>query len=345
MKKVLLGMSGGIDSTYAALTLKEQGYYVEGALLRMHGYTEVDEAKASAEALGIPLRILDAEELFERVVIRDFCKAYQSGKTPNPCIVCNENVKLRLLFDEAMREGFDHIATGHYAKVVKEDGRYAVAMGEDASKDQSYMLYRLPQEILAKLLLPLSDILKKDVKAEAKDRRLPSEDRPESQEICFVRGEDYADYIERACKEQSLPGHFVDEEGRVLGEHKGIIHYTVGQRKGLGISAASRLFVREIRPKEREIVLSSAPLKVKSFEISNLVFSGIDEAQMESVGTLMVRVRYQSRLCEASLSPLKDDRWLVILKEEIPSVTPGQSAVFYCDGRVMLGGIIEKIVE
>lgn len=341
MKKVLLGMSGGLDSTFAVQKLREMGYFVEGAVLRMHAYTEIEEAKASADALDVPLRVIDAEALFSRTVIRDFCEAYRCGKTPNPCVLCNEAVKLRMLYEEALHSSFDYIATGHYARVVRIEERYAVSAGLDAGKDQSYMLYRLPQEILSRLILPLGNLLKTEVKREAREEGIAAADRPESQEICFVRGEGYAEYIDRICG--TLPcGDFVDEEGNVLGKHKGIHHYTVGQRKGLGISAASRLFVQSICPASGRIVLSSSPKKSDAFRISSLVFSGMSEDKLVDGACFDVMIRYLAKKQRARVFRMDDGTLLAKMESGAVSPTPGQSAVFYRDGSVMLGGIIEQ---
>ena len=340
MKKVLLGMSGGVDSTYAVHLLKEQGYYVEGVVLRMHDYTEVEEAKAAAEALAIPLQVICVEKLFEEKVIEDFCDAYRNARTPNPCIVCNEHVKFRALYEEAMRRGFDAIATGHYARVVQLSGRYAIAEAKDLKKDQSYMLYRLPQEILARLLLPLGDCTKTDVVAQASELRLAVAHRPESQEICFVK-EDYADYIEKRCG-PSEEGFFVNEQGSVIGQHRGIIRYTVGQRKGLGVSASTRLFVKEIQSEDNVIVLApSAPTAI-GFTLERIVFSGASPEDMLFSGEVKIRVRYQAALISATMTRDANGAWQVSLKDKAVFVTAGQSAVVYRDGIVLCGGFISR---
>lgn len=340
MKKVLLGMSGGLDSTFAVQKLREMGYSVEGAVLKMHAYTEIEEAKASADALGVPLRVINAEVLFSRTVIRDFCEAYRCGKTPNPCVLCNEAVKLRLLYEEALSSSFDYIATGHYARIARIGERYAVMAGIDAGKDQSYMLYRLPQDILSRLLLPLGELCKTDVKREARAEGIAAAERPESQEICFVREEGYAEYIDRVCG--ALPcGDFVDEKGNVLGRHKGIHHYTVGQRKGLGVSAASRLFVQSICPETNRIVLSATPKRCNMFRITSPVFSGISEDKLGEGECFEVMVRYLAKKQKARLFHTDDGALLVKIEGGEVSTTPGQSAVFYRDDAVMLGGVIE----
>ncbi len=340
MKRVLLGMSGGLDSTYAVTRLREMGYFVEGAVLKMHSYTEVEEARACAESLSVPFRVIDAEEVFRQTVITNFVDCYRRGKTPNPCVLCNEAVKLRLLYEEAMKSSFDYIATGHYARVCRENGRYAVVMGVDARKDQSYMLYRLPQHILAKLILPLGDLLKTDVKETAKEQGIAAADRPESQEICFVQGEDYAQYIDRMAG--AMPkGNFIDETGKVLGEHKGIHHYTVGQRKGLGVSADARLFVQCFDLATNQIVLARSPRLSKEFYVASPIFSGLEEQEAANGIDLSVKIRYLAKPISVRLSRTENGKWLAVLGGEASTLTPGQSAVFYSGDRVMLGGEIE----
>ena len=232
--RILVGMSGGIDSTYAAFKLISEGHKVEGAVIVMHEHTEVDEAKDAADSLGIPLHIIDARDAFNACVVPNFMLEYTRGRTPNPCIICNSEVKFRILADYASEHGFDRIATGHYAKIVKnstEDGgvRYAICRAEDTGKDQTYMLWRLPQDVLARLVFPLASMRKEDLRGEALAMGMAAAERPDSQEICFIPDGNYAEYIEERMG-PSLPGEFVDSDGRVLGTHRGIIHYTVGQR-------------------------------------------------------------------------------------------------------------------
>lgn len=342
MKRVLIGMSGGVDSTYAALCLREQGYDVFGAVLRMHAATEIAEAEESAAALGIPLAVLDCTERFSGCVISDFMREYREGRTPNPCIVCNEKVKFRALYEEARRQGIPYIATGHYANVVCENGRYAIACASDSKKDQSYMLYRLPQDILSSLLLPLGDTQKSDIVEEAKRLRLHAADREESQEICFVKDESYAEYIERMCG-KAKEGDFVDEHGRVLGRHKGIVHYTVGQRKGLGVSSTGRLFVKEIDVESNRIVLSDTRVLTREFSLSSCVFSGYgEEALGKGADELFVKLRYTVPPVSARVLNEGGGVFRVLLQEEAPFVTPGQSAVFYKGNKVVFGGIVRK---
>ena len=259
--RILLGLSGGFDSAYAALKLKKQGHEVSGAILIMHEYTDVAGAESCAEKLGIPLYTIDCSEVFNSVVKTNFVDEYKNARTPNPCILCNERVKFRCLYDFAIENGFDAIATGHYANVQEiengEEMRYTVSAAADQSKDQTYMLYRLPQDILSKLVLPMGDEMKSELRANAPEELVSVSEKAESQEICFIPDGDYASYIE-ALTGVFPKGNFVDDEGRLLGTHNGIIRYTVGQRKGLGVSASSRLFVTDIDPVKNEIKLSDS---------------------------------------------------------------------------------------
>ena len=342
--KILLGMSGGLDSTYAALRLREQGHDVEGATLLMHEYTETKEAEAAVAAVGIPLHIVDCREDFEKVVVSSFIDNYKNARTPNPCIVCNCEIKFKGLYDFARANGFDAIATGHYAKVVKisdsEGQRYAIACGTDPQKDQSYMLYRLTEEQLAMLHLPLGDDKKCDVKNVAREKGLSVADRPESQEICFIPDGDYAAFIENrigVCRE----GDFLDESGKVLGRHKGIIRYTVGQRRGLGISAATRIFVTDINVENNTVTLSPTDKTYKTLTVSDMVFSGLPKPKESTEYRVTVKLRYKAPKVPATVVIHPDGTADVTLDEPARAVTPGQSAVFYEGDTVLAGGFID----
>ena len=337
--KVLLGMSGGLDSTYAARVLLDAGHTVEGAVLLMHDYTETREARESAASLGIPLHEIDCRAGFDRDVVLPFCRSYLAGKTPNPCILCNERVKLHYLY-AAMRElGFDRIATGHYARITEKDGRFAICRALDAKKDQSYVLYRLPQEVLAHLLTPLSDYEKTTVRALAESDGLAAADRAESMEICFLPDGNYPAYIASRFDVMG-EGDFVDTSGRVLGRHRGILHYTVGQRKGLGIALGERMFVSHIDPAGNTVTLSrDAERGTSEFSVCDLVFSGL-APQSEGEGRYTVKLRYLAPPVPATVS-FEGGRVRVRLDTPAPAVTPGQSAVFYEGDRVAFGGFIE----
>ena len=344
--KILLGMSGGLDSTYAALKLQGEGHTVEGAIILMHEYTEVNEAKESAESLGIPLHIIDARELFCDKVVPDFINEYRCARTPNPCIICNSEVKFKVLCDFARENGFDKVATGHYADIVTLDSengvRYAVKRALDSKKDQTYMLWRLSQDCLSMLMFPLFDSKKEEIRKDASERSLVAAERADSQEICFIPSGDYASYIEERTG-PSKKGNFVDENGRILGEHKGIIHYTVGQRKGLGISLGSRAFVTNIDPESGDVTLSLDNPPVDEFRVVSMVFSGMTEPKVGDVRRLGVKVRYQAPIADATVTFVSPSEAKVTLDSGAKAVADGQSAVFY-DGDVLsCGGFIRRI--
>ena len=228
--RVLLGMSGGLDSTYAAVELLRLGHTVEGAVLKMHEYTDILEARAAAESLGIPIHVIDCRDAFEEHVVTNFIGEYQKGRTPNPCIVCNREVKFKYLYEYAVANGFDKIATGHYAGIVKTEAdgevRYAVVPARDTKKDQTYMLYRLPQEVLSMLIFPLSNMEKREIREAAREQSIFAKDKEESQEICFIPHNDHAAFIE-GRGHRSKRGYYINNEGKILGEHSGIVKYTV----------------------------------------------------------------------------------------------------------------------
>lgn len=341
--RILVGLSGGFDSTYCAHLLMREGHTVEGAVLDMHEYTEHAEARAAADSLGIPLHIISCRDIFEDRVIADFCREYINARTPNPCIICNERVKFRVLYDYAVAKGFDKIATGHYAKIIENNGKLSVGVAEDKSKDQSYMLYRLPQEILAHLMLPMGNIIKKEAKNAASADGFFSAERPESQEICFVKNESYADFLTRRCG-KPLCGDFVDIEGNVLGTHKGVTHYTVGQRKGLGISGRSRLFIQSIDAVTGKIVLSDRMPNVKCFTIKDVVYSGCSKEELMNATELYVRVRYSAPMTRVSVWEKGGELFVELNGKNTCAITPGQSAVFYEENRIMCGGIIQNTI-
>lgn len=342
--RILLGMSGGLDSTYAALKLMEEGHSVEGAILIMHEYTELDSARAAAKELGIKLCEIDCREAFSRTVIPDFAEQYRKGRTPNPCIVCNREVKFKALLDYAKENGFDKVATGHYAKIVRkktENGEVSVLVrSADAKKDQTYMLWRLTPEMLDALVFPLADLTKAEIREAARKRGISSAERPESQEICFIPSGNYGEYIEQNYG-RSPEGDFVDENGKPLGRHKGIIHYTVGQRKGLGIALGQRAFITEINPITNNITLSLSAKETKEFFVSDLIFSGALTMKIGEKREFFVKVRYQASPVLAEFELLEKSRGMVTLSLPARSVTAGQSAVFYDGDEVAFGGFID----
>ncbi len=340
--RILVGMSGGLDSTYAAMKLKSEGHNVEGAVLLMHEFTDIAAARSAADSIGIKLHTVDCRDAFS-TVRENFVSEYLKGRTPNPCIICNPAVKFRYLADFAREHGFDRIATGHYAEIVRivheNHTVYALKSAKDTKKDQTYMLCRLPQDILSMLVLPLADEVKTDIRTDAKDKGIDAADKKDSQEICFIPDGDYASYIEHRAG--AVPcGRFVDTEGNTLGTHKGIIRYTIGQRKGLGISLGGRAFVNEINATDNTVMLAPSPKLTDTLYIDDIVYSGYPEPSDSEQLDVQVKLRYSSALQNARLVLKKGERGQLLLDTPAGSVTPGQSAVAYKDGVVLLSGFI-----
>ena len=340
-KKILLGMSGGLDSTYSVLQLKEMGYDVVGAVLKMSDNTEVEKAQFAADTLGVPLHVVDCTERFRDVVVQDFLNEYAVARTPNPCVICNRYVKIASLCECAKSLGIPYVATGHYANVGfdEDSGRYYIKKAADMKKDQSYVLWRLTQEQVSMLTFPLALREKKDVRAEALEQNLPSADAEESQEICFIPTNDYISYIEEA-RGVFPEGDFLDEEGRVLGRHKGIIHYTIGQRKGLGLSLGKPGFVTAIDPKANTVTVVSDETRIFS---TRLVCNTLNFQKLKPMDCGTVRaegkVRYAAKPVMATVQ-IKGDIAEVLFDSPVRAVTPGQSVVFYDGDDVLFGGII-----
>lgn len=341
--KVLVGLSGGLDSAYAALKLKREGHTVEGAVLVMHEFTETDAARKVADLLEIPLHVIDCTELFEQRVKSYFAKEYSLGRTPNPCVLCNREVKIKGLYEYALANGFDRIASGHYSSIARtRDGateRTVLKRCSDLSKDQTYMLCMLESEILDKFLLPLSDLTKEEIREEVKKIGLSVLDREESQEICFLPQDDYPSFVEERMG-KFPEGDFVLEDGTVLGRHKGIINYTVGQRKGLGISYSSRLFVTRIDPVSNKIILSDTPAGAKVIKLSGVNLFLSEQGEECFTVNLSLQHRYRAGLTEVKATFFADGTATLYSDEPIFSVTPGQAAALYKDDMLFCGGYI-----
>lgn len=334
--KVLIGMSGGVDSSVAVRILQEQGFAVQGAVIRFSPAHDaaVAAAQATADTLKIPLHVIDAEQAFEKHVILPFCENYCAGRTPNPCIACNPLVKFRLLAEKADELGCAFIGTGHYARVeVGEDGISRIAVPESAARDQSYMLYRLPQDILRKLVLPLGEFEKDDIREMARELQLACADAPDSMEICFIPDGDYSAYI-RARGFSPKAGRFIGPEGEDLGAHAGVDHYTVGQRKGLGIAAGRPLFVKAILP-SGDIQLAETGQEYSTR--MTLTDLATPDGEPLAAGEYLVKIR-----SAAKPTPCRyDGSGSVSFPEPVRAPAPGQSAVFYRNGLVYGGGIID----
>jgi len=340
--KFLVGLSGGLDSTYCAHMLISEGHQVEGAVLKMGAFTDICGAEKAAERLGIKLNVIDCEKVFENIVIADFIEEYMNGRTPNPCTVCNRNIKVKYLCKYASEQGFDKAVTGHYATIgMGENGRYAVEKAKDHKKDQSYMLWMLTQEELSMLITPLSSKTKVEIYDGAREMGFASADMKESQEICFIPDNDYASFIEK--RTGKFPeGDFIDNEGNVVGRHKGIIHYTIGQRKGLGLALKVPVFVTEIDPAANTVRVAPAGNEMRmSFIADSLNFQFTDEPREGETreGDFLVKIRYAAKPAKARVVYTRE-KAEVFFEEPQRAVTPGQSSVFYVEDKVAFGGFI-----
>lgn len=343
VKKVLVAMSGGVDSSVAALLLKTQGYEVTGCIMQtLPGMgSAIQDAKTVAETLGIPFQVFDVQKEFEKEIIASFIASYEKGETPNPCIWCNKQLKFGLLLEKAQALGCDYLATGHYVRLVDDpkSGRRTVQCAEDLTKDQSYMLWSLSQEQLAHILFPLGGMTKPEVRALAEEYHLVTAKKSDSQDICFVPDGDYAGFIRSHTVSESPAGQFVDTTGRVLGTHKGLIHYTVGQRRGLGLSLPAPLYVKEKRTEDNTVVLCPDN---ELFE-NRLVAREVNWMKIEAPTVpvqALVKIRYHHKPQTATIRRLEDDTWEVVFDQPVRAVTPGQSVVFYDDQELLGGGII-----
>lgn len=333
--KVLVGMSGGVDSSVAVRILQQQGFAVAGAVVKFSPAHEkaVTEAKHAAEQLGVECITLDARDLFEKSVIEPFCEDYCAGRTPNPCVWCNPSVKFTALLAAADRLGIQYIATGHYARVeIDNDGVSRIHQPQSLARDQSYMLGRLPQKVLSRLILPLGEFEKDDIREMARDFGLDCADAPDSMEICFIPDGDYASYIEERGL-HGKAGRFISPDGADLGPHKGVLHYTVGQRKGLGIALGEPVFVKEILP-NGDIQLARAGDEF-ACSISVADIATPDGAPLPA-GDYMIKIRSAAKLASASF----DGCDKISFAEPVRAPAPGQAAVFYRDGAVLGSGFI-----
>ena len=352
---VLLGMSGGVDSCVAAAMLTEQGYDVRGVTLQVweheddssvskrwqeRGCCKVGIAKYVATRLGIPHEVVDTRQEFRHSVIDDFLSGYLSGTTPNPCVRCNERVKLRSLVQIAGERSLDFVATGHYAQVAREDGDVTLRRAADIRKDQTYFLYRLERTWLPKLLFPVGGLQKANVWERAEALGLPSDELKESQEICFVSQGDYRTFIGNEEPQSRRPGSFTDSQGRVLGQHEGIAYYTPGQRRGLKVATGERLYVHRVVPESNTVVLGPED-GLFSTECTVGDLNLLDPSGLVGGESVDVKVRYATPASPGTVHFEAADRCRVLFDQPQRALTPGQSAVFYRGNRVLGGGIIQ----
>jgi tRNA-specific 2-thiouridylase len=351
-ERVVVAMSGGVDSSLAAALLVEQGYDVIGLMLRIwaepsNGFENrcctpdaIDSARWVAESLGIPFYLYNVDAPFRALVVDYFVREYSAGRTPNPCLMCNRHIRFDILLRRALALDARYLATGHYVRLRHTNGRYRLFKGVDGHKDQSYVLYMLNQDILSHVLFPIGEYTKPQVREMARQRGLPVADREESQDLCFVADGDYRQFLQRESPEAVQPGPIVDRAGRVLGQHKGLPFYTIGQRRGLGIAAPKALYVLAIDAANNALVVgTAAELGRKELTASGVSFiSGHPPSEPLSV---TAKIRYKAREVSALLEPLPGDRAALRFDEPLRDITPGQGVVFYQGEELMGGGIIE----
>ena len=342
-KKILVGVSGGVDSSVCVDILKKQGFEVYGAVINFNDHSDsaITDAHKVAQHLDIPICVIDARDSFEKNVDEPFCKSYVSGKTPNPCVICNPLVKMKSLCDKADEMGIFYIATGHYAEVVESDGVFYVKKATNNAKDLSYMLHRLPQDILKRLVLPLGQYEKPEIRLMAQDLQLFNADKPDSQEICFIPDGEHGRFIEeRGYKTKS--GFFISPEGKRLVRHKGIHNYTIGQRKGLNIALGKPAFVKEIC-ENGDILLGYAGQEFFcAVELEKPVYTN---GQHFAAGDrFTVKIRSAAKGDAAVVEHSDDEKIVLSFPAAVRAAAKGQSVVIYNDDIVMGGGFIAKAV-
>lgn len=345
-------MSGGVDSSVAAYLLKKEGYDCTGVTMKLYSLpadadpgkrtccslSDTEDARSVAARLEIPYYVWDMQEQFKQEVIQKFANTYLEGNTPNPCIDCNRYLKFDALLKRAGILGMDYIASGHYARIEQDPitGRYLLKKGLDSSKDQSYVLYAMTQDQLAHTRFPLGHYTKKEIRALAEEQGFLNAAKPDSQDICFIPDGDYASFIEQYTNNTPREGNFIQKDGTVLGRHKGTIHYTLGQRRGLGISSEERLYVCGKCPSDNTVILGkNADLFSRSFSISDINL--IASERLTSPIRCKVKIRYRQAEQWATAQQTAEDRIQITFEEPQRAITPGQAAVLY-DGDLVLGG-------
>lgn len=348
--KALIAMSGGVDSSLAAKLMKDKGFDCIGCTMKLYhnedagiessrtccSLDDVEVARSVAYKLGMPFYVFNFTDAFRDTVIRKFIESYENGITPNPCIDCNRYMKFDKLYERAKTLGCDYIVTGHYARIEEQAGKFVLKKALDETKDQSYVLYSMTQDQLVHTMFPIGSMQKTEVRAIAKESGFVNADKPDSQDICFVPNGDYASVIELQTGKESAEGNFVDKQGNNLGRHKGVIHYTIGQRKGLGVSSTEPLYVCNICPKDGNVVLgSNDDLFSREADVSD--FNWISGEVPGSEFRCKAKIRYRQPEQWVTVIPTGADTVHIVFDEPQRAITPGQAAVFY-DGDTVLGG-------
>ena len=354
VKKALIAMSGGVDSSVAAMLMQKNGFDCMGCTMRLYendmigedlfgtccSLKDTKDARAVCEKIGIPYNIYHYEAEFREKVIEPFVCSYERGETPNPCIRCNRYLKFDILYEKAKELGYDNIVTGHYARIVEEDGHFFLRKAKDLTKDQSYVLYDLTEEQLRHTCFPLGELTKARAREVAEENRFVNADKKDSQDICFVPDGDYVAMIKRYRNKEYPKGDFVDLQGNVLGTHEGIINYTIGQRRGLGIPADRRLYVKRIDPVNNRVILADdADLFEK--ELTARDFNWITGDKPKGEFRCLAKIRYRHKEQPATAILFEDGRARIVFDEPQRAITSGQSAVLYDGDTVLGGGIIE----
>jgi tRNA-specific 2-thiouridylase len=357
--RVAVAMSGGVDSSVTAALLKEEGYEVIGVTIQLWpskelppeteefggccGLGAVVDAKRVAYKLGIPHYTINLRGIFTEKVIADFCREYSLGRTPNPCIRCNRHIKFDALLQRVKELDAEFVATGHYARIEYDEvgGRHLLKKGLDLRKDQSYVLYVMTQEQLRHTLLPLGNLTKERVRQIARERGLTVASKPESQEICFIPDGDYPKFLKEYIPEAVSPGSILDPQGNVLGEHRGILFYTIGQRKRLGIPAREPLYVLDIDRGRNAIVVGTRN-EIRADELIASDINYVAISRLKQPMEVKAKIRYLHQEAEARVTPLGEDKVRVKFEEPQWAVTPGQAVVFYNQDTVIGGGTIEQ---
>ena len=351
-QKVLLAMSGGVDSSVAAIILQEQGYEVIGATMKLWedksitdgccALSAINDAKKVCDILNIEHLVFDVTKEFKECVIDDFVTRYEEIKTPNPCIECNKNIKFSYFYKKAKELGIEYIATGHYAKTCFDEkyNRYVLKKSKSLRKDQSYVLYNIPKEVVSKIIFPLGDFVDKDeIREIAKKHGLDIANKPDSQEICFIPDNNHEKFLLNNMKKKPKEGNVVNTKGEILGRHKGLMFHTIGQRKGLGISSKTPLYIIKLDAKKNEVVVGTEEetysTALYANELNYILFDDINEPV-----TIKAKVRYSINETEGVLYKVEEDKVKVEFKTPVRAITPGQSVVFYIDDVVLGGGKI-----